>query len=217
MNKFENWSDTKYLSDVITNPMIEVGEYSYYSGYYENSDFEDGCVRYLWGDPKTRAAFNPMEQMGWELDRLIIGNYVCIASGAVILLGGNHNHNADWISVYPFESHIQQSFKRKKDTIIKSDAWIGMKAMIMPGVTIGEGAIIAAGAVVTKDVEPYTVVGGNPAKLIKKRFSDKEIAMLMEIRWFDWERSEIEEVLDLIMSPNIEALYEYYNNYHEKQ
>ncbi|GEN90456.1 hypothetical protein LQF61_02695 [Tetragenococcus koreensis] len=87
-NNFNKWSDTKYLAEMVTNPMIEVGKYSYYSGYYGNDDFEDGCVRYLWGDKKTRYAFNPNEQFGWKLDKLIIGNYVCIASGVVILTRG---------------------------------------------------------------------------------------------------------------------------------
>lgn len=84
---FNHWSETQYIKDIVTNPLIEVGEYSYYSGYYSHQNFEDGCVRYLWGDAKSQALFNPIEQMGWHLDKLIIGNYVCIASGVVILMG----------------------------------------------------------------------------------------------------------------------------------
>ncbi|MBO0429505.1 CatB-related O-acetyltransferase [Vagococcus fluvialis] len=210
---YNNWSDTKYIKDIITNPLITAGNKSYYSGFYSNHSFENGCVRYLWGDETTVDLFNPKEQFGWELDHLEIGNYVCIASGATILLGGNHNHRSDWVSVYPFPQTIQKSFKNKGDTIIKSDAWIGMNATIMPGVTIGEGAIIAAESVVIKNVEPYTVVAGNPAKKIKNRFTDEEINLLLELRWFDWSDEEVEKAIPLIMSQNIKGLYDYYLKY----
>lgn len=207
---FNHWSEVKFLKDIVTNPLIEVGEYSYYSGYYENQNFEDGCVRYLWGDVKSQSLFNPINQYGWHLDKLIIGNYVCIASGVVILMGGNHNHHTEWITVYPFIEQLGQSYEPKGDTVIKSDAWIGMNAMIMPGVTIGEGAIVAAGSVVTKDVPSYTIVGGNPAKEIKKRFSDSDIAMLMEMRWFDWSRDKVEKAIPLLSNSSIEELYDFY-------
>lgn len=210
---YNNWSDTKYIKDIITNPLITAGNKSYYSGFYSNHSFENGCVRYLWEDETTVDLFNPKEQFGWELDRLEIGNYVCIASGATILLGGNHNHRSDWVSVYPFPQTIQKSFKNKGDTIIKSDAWIGMNATIMPGVTIGEGSIIAAESVVIKNVEPYTVVAGNPAKKIKNRFTDEEINLLLELRWFDWSDEEVEKAIPLIMSQNIKGLYDYYLKY----
>lgn len=144
------------------------------------------------------------------MDKLIIGNYVCIAAGVTILMGGNHNHNPDWITVYPFVDAIQNSMEPKGDTVINSDAWIGMNATIMPGVTIGEGAIVAAGAVVIKDVPPYTIVGGNPAKEIKKRFSESEIEMLREMRWFDWDRATIEKAILLLSSSSIETLYDFY-------
>ncbi|OBZ17175.1 CatB-related O-acetyltransferase [Bacillus sp. FJAT-26390] len=172
-HRFNHWSEIKYLKDIVTNPMIEVGEYAYYSGYYDNHDFEDGCVRYLWGDEKSRKLFNPIEDL-------------------------------------PFAEHIETSYERKGDTIIESDAWIGMNAMIMPGVKIGEGAIVAAGSVVVKDVPPYTIVGGNPCKEIKKRFTDKEIEMLMEMRWFDWEREKIERASHLLSSSSIHQLYDFY-------
>ena len=172
---FNHWSETKYIKDIVTNPLIEVGEYSYYSGYYDH------------------------------------GNYVCIASGVVILMGGNHNHHSEWITVYPFVEKIEHSYEPKGDTIIKSDAWIGMNAIIMPGVTIGEGAIVAAGSVVSKNVPPYTIVGGNPAKEIKKRFTDAEINMLMEMRWFDWDRELVEKAMSILSSSSIKLLYDFYN------
>ncbi|MEK4236941.1 type B chloramphenicol O-acetyltransferase [Paenibacillus odorifer] len=207
---FNHWSETKYLKDIVTNPMIEVGDYSYYSGYYDSHHFEDGCVRYLWGDETSRKLFNPIEDFGWHLDKLIIGNYVCIASGVIILMGGNHNHHPEWITVYPFVDQIETSYEPKGDTIIESDAWIGMNAMIMPGVKIGEGAIVAAGSVVVKDVPPYTIVGGNPAKEIRKRFTDREIEKLKEMRWFDWKREKIEQATSIFSSSSIDQLYEFY-------
>lgn len=209
-HRFEHWSEIKYLKDIVTNPMIQVGEYSYYSGYYDHHDFEDGCVRYLWGDEKSRRLFNPIEDHGWHIDKLIIGNYVCIASGVVILMGGNHNHHPEWITVYPFVEQIETSYLSKGDTVIESDAWIGMNAMIMPGVTIGEGAIVAAGSVVAKDVPPYTIVGGNPAKEIKKRFTEEEIEKLKEMRWFDWEREKIERISHILSSSSVNQLYDFY-------
>ncbi len=209
-HRFNHWSEIKYLKDIVTNPMIEVGEYSYFSGYYDNQNFEDGCVRYLWGDEKSRKLFNPIEDYGWHLDKLIIGNYVCIASGVIILMGGNNNHHPEWITVYPFVERIETSYEPKGNTIIENDAWIGMNAMIMPGVTIGEGAIVAAGSVVAKDVPPYTIVGGNPAKEIKKRFTDKEIEKLKEMRWFDWERELIERANHILSSTSINQLYDFY-------
>lgn len=209
-HRFEHWSDIKYLKDIVTNPMITVGEYSYYSGYYDHHDFEDGCVRYLWGDEKSRRLFNPIEDHGWHIDKLIIGNYVCIASGVIILMGGNHNHHPEWITVYPFVDQIETSYAPKGDTNIESDAWIGMNAMIMPGVTIGEGAIVAAGSVVAKDVPPYTIVGGNPAKEIKKRFTDAEIEKLKEMRWFDWKREKIERAGQILSSSSVNQLYDFY-------
>ena len=112
--------------------------------------------------------------------------------------------------LHPFVDQIETSYAPKGDTIIESDAWIGMNAMIMPGVTIGEGAIVAAGSVVAKDVAPYTIVGGNPAKVIKKRFTDAEIEKLMEMRWFDWEREKIERASHILSSSSINHLYDFY-------
>lgn len=183
MALFNHWSETKYIKDIITNPLIEVGDYSYYSGYYTNQNFENGCVRYMWGDDESRQLFNPMTDMGWHVEN---------------------------ISVYPFPETIQATYQPKGDTLIKSDAWLGMKAMIMPGVTIGEGAIVAAGSVVTKDVPPYTMVGGNPAKEIKKRFSEEDIKTLQTIKWYDWPRAKVLQALPLITKGSVSDLADFY-------
>ncbi|CAM3655671.1 CatB-related O-acetyltransferase [Erysipelothrix urinaevulpis] len=210
---YKHWSAPLYLSDIVDHPFITVGKKSYYSGYYDNRKFEDGCVRFLWGDQLSSKLYNPMNDFGWTIDRLIIGNYVCIASGVVILMGGNHNHNQDFLTVYPFEETIKESYKSKGDTVIESDVWIGMNAMIMPGVKIEEGAIIAAGSIVTKDVPAYSIVGGNPAKVIRQRFSNEVQKMLEEMKWFDWDDVQIKGAVHILSSQDIDSLYEYYLNH----
>ena len=143
---------------------------------------------------------------------LKIGDFCSIAENVTILLGGNHP--VDWVSSFPFGA-IFEEFKgrcgeypekmSKGDVIIGNDVWIGLNATILSGITIGDGVIIAANAVVTKNVEPYTIVGGNPAKLIKKRFSDEAISKLLVIKWWNWEIDKIKDNLDLILSDRIET------------
>lgn len=198
-----HWFYTKIIKDEITNENIEVGEGSYYSAYYQdNKKFEEFNVRYLYGREEDRR----LATLLWEPDKLKIGKYCSIASGAVFLLGGNHTHRADWISVYPFAGTSLKSYESKGDTVIGNDVWVGMEAMIMPGVKIGNGAVVAARSVVTKDIPPYTVVGGNPAKVIKKRFSDEEIEILERIRWWDLDINSIRKIMEIIQSNNIKKL-----------
>jgi acetyltransferase-like isoleucine patch superfamily enzyme len=140
---------------------------------------------------------------------LKIGNFCSIAENVTILLGGNHS--TDWISTFPFgvmfdevrDKSYMHPTKSKGDVIIGNDVWLGMNVTILSGVTIGDGAAVAACAVVTKNVPPYTIVGGNPAKPLKKRFSDEEIIKLLEIQWWRWEISKIEENVQTITSQNI--------------
>ncbi|WP_206460155.1 CatB-related O-acetyltransferase [Anaerovorax sp. IOR16] len=215
-NKFESWLNNKFLKENIKNPNIEVGDFTYYSGYYHKEDFEDICVSYLLGDSSTRS-YKELFGEDFIFDKLIIGKYCSIGSGSTFLLAGNQGHRHEWISTYPFQtaifSNARDGFERKGNTIIGNDVWIGTEAMIMPGIKIGDGAIIAARSIVTKDVEPYTIVGGNPSKIIKKRFSDKEIEQLLEIQWWNWEIDKINEALPIICSNQISKLYEYYNNH----
>lgn len=150
-----------------------------------------------------------------DVDKLKIGKFCSIASGATFIMAGNQGHRYDWISSYPFyysklNEGAKDGFKRAGDTIVGNDVWIGSEAMIMPGVKIGDGAVIAARAVVTKDVEPYCIVGGNPAKLIANRFSDDYRDILMEMKWWDWDIEKIARNLELLCADGIYDLYRKY-------
>ncbi|MBC2851739.1 CatB-related O-acetyltransferase [Cetobacterium sp. 8H] len=133
------------------------------------------------------------------------------------MLAGNQGHNHSWISAYPFDSRIfsnaKNGFQRKGDTIIGNDVWIGTEALIMPGISIGDGAIVAARAVVTKDVPAYTVVGGNPATIIRKRFSESEISHLLDIKWWEWSIEKINEALPLINNFDVNSLVKFSKEY----
>ena len=205
-NFFESPFEGKTIKDQITNPNIIAGKQSYYSGYYHGHSFDD-CARYLTPDRN-------------DVDKLIIGSFCSIGTGASFIMAGNQGHRHDWISSFPFfyMSDIEafnksiDGFERAGDTVVGNDVWIGSEAMIMSGVKIGDGAVIGSRALVTKDVAPYTIVGGNPAKVIKKRFSEQNIAMLLEIKWWDWDEEHLSEVIPIICSDKIELLYEYYHN-----
>ncbi len=146
---------------------------------------------------------------------LVIGAYCSIAEGVEIFLGGNHR--VDWVSTYPF-SEFDNIFENatqckghpatKGDVIIGNDVWIGYKTTILSGVTIGDGAVVAANSTVTKNVGAYEIVAGNPAKVVKKRFDETTIARLLAIKWWDWDDKEISQNLHLICSSNIDAFLE---------
>jgi acetyltransferase-like isoleucine patch superfamily enzyme len=139
---------------------------------------------------------------------LKIGNFCSIATGVTIMLGGEHH--AEWITTYPFNLVLENVHCQnpnpytKGDVIIGNDVWIGRKTLILSGVTIGDGAIVGARSVVTKDVAPYSIVAGNPAKLIRKRFDEKTIEKLLEIKWWNWDLEKIKKNLPLLLSNNIE-------------
>ena len=195
-NYFDNEFSSQLLCETVTHPNISVGTFSYYSGYHHGHSFEH-CVRYL--DKKRK-----------DVDRLIIGNYCSIGSGAVFMMAGNQGHRTDWISTFPFHfqanifKNSKNPYKKSGDTIVGHDVWIGSEAMIMAGVTIGSGAVVASRAVVTKDVEPYAIVGGNPAKVIKYRFSDDKIKKLLTLKWWDWSESKVKENMELLCSKEID-------------
>lgn len=198
----KHWSKVEYLHQSVKNPNIIVkGTHSYYSNAY-TEDFENYVVRYLYGDEYSKNHF----ELQWECDKLYIGNFVCIGAESVILMGGNSTHRMDWFSSYPFMEKICEAYQSKGDTVIEDGVWIGMRSMIMPGVRIGEGAVIAAGSVVTKDVAPYTVVGGNPARQIKKRFDVSVIEELLEMHIYDYDEEKICRLVPYLCGSDISAL-----------
>ncbi|WP_413491453.1 CatB-related O-acetyltransferase [Morganella psychrotolerans] len=199
--KQKHWSVCERLHETVTNPNIHIkGTHSYYSDCWDKG-FESSVVRYLQGDDVSRDW-----QLSWDVDKLYIGDYVCIGAEAVILMGGNHTHRHDWFSLYPFEDVIDAAYIGKGDTHLGDGAWIGMRAMIMPGVTVGEGAIIAANSVVVRDVPPYAVVGGNPATLIRYRFNDETIAELRALALYDWPEEKFIALKALICASDIMGL-----------
>lgn len=186
-----------FLKNIVKNPNIVVGDYTYYDDFENVENFEKN-VKYLFD---------------FTGDKLIIGKFCMIASDVIFIMNGA-NHLVNAISTYPFAifgngwEHAMEgkTYPVKRDTIVGNDVWIGHKAVLMPGVKIGDGAIIGSFAVVTKDVEPYTIVGGNPAQPIRKRFSDAEIEKLLQIRWWDWEVEKLTEHVHLLTSMDVAAL-----------
>ncbi|MBQ0045451.1 MAG: CatB-related O-acetyltransferase [Mycoplasma sp.] len=175
-----------YIKPTIKNKKkIIVGDYSYYA----DKDFE-----------KQVTHCYP-----WYKEKLIIGKFCAIAKGAQFMMNGA-NHLVDGASSYPFHifknwEHIswpEQKLNIKGDTVIGNDVWIGQDARILPGVKIGDGAIIGAFAVVAKDIPPYSIAVGNPARVVKKRFSDKLIKHLLKIKWWNWPVKKIKANLDII-------------------
>jgi virginiamycin A acetyltransferase len=187
-----------FIKNTVSNPQILIGDYTYYDDPCGAENFERN-VLYLY----------PF--MG---DRLIIGKFCAIARDVKFIMNGA-NHKMNCLSTYPF-SIFGNGWERvippkadlpfKGDTVVGNDVWIGYDSLIMPGVKIGDGAIIAARSVVVNDVVPYSVVGGNPAKLIKSRFSPETTQSLLEIKWWDWDIEKITRNLENITSTNLLAL-----------
>jgi len=147
--------------------------------------------------------------------KLKIGKFCSIAWNVTIFLGGNHR--SDWIASYPFPTSvdrfpnargIEDFLKTRGDVIIGNDVWIGINAIILSGVTIGDGAVIGAGSVVTGDVDPYTIVSGNPARVVRKRFSDEAIEKLLSIKWWDWPREKVDANVRVLCSGDVDKLAE---------
>lgn len=202
MENQKHWSKVEYLHETVKNPNIIIkGTKSYYSNTW-TADFEDYVVRYLYGDQYSLKAWEPQ----WKIDKLYIGNYVCIGAESIILMGGNNTHRNDWFSNYPFMEHIVEAYKAKGDTVIGDGVWIGMRSLIMPGLTIGEGAVIAAGSIVVKDVPPYAIVGGNPAKVIKYRFDEPTISSLLALKIYERSEEEINAAQAALCSDKLDLL-----------
>lgn len=196
-----NDKETVYLKNVITNPNITVGDYTIYNDFVrEPKDFEKNNVLYQY--PINR-------------DKLIIGKFCSIACGAKFIFN-SANHSLSSLSTYPFPiffeewdldvKDITEAWDNKGDIVIGNDVWIGYEAVLLAGVTIGDGAVIGTRAVVTKDVPPYTIVVGVPAKPIRKRFTQETIEFLLKIKWWNWPEERIRQHIASIQSGNAEYL-----------
>lgn len=186
-----------FLKNVVMNPNIIVGDYTYYDDFENVENFEKN-VKY---------------HFDFIGDKLIIGKFCMIASGVKFIMNGA-NHLANALSAYPFaifgngweKAMGGKAYPQKGDINIGNDVWIGYNATIMAGVTIGDGAIVATNAMVIKDVEPYSIVGGNPAKEIKKRFPEETIEELLQLKWWNWDIEKITKNLQYLTGTNIEAI-----------
>lgn len=202
MNPFKHYRESVQIKDNIKSRHIKAGEGSYYAGYYHGKPFEE-CVMYLDEiDNKTPAE---------EIDKLFIGKYCSIATGVQFMMCGTQGHNYRWIATHPLVGLDDNTFpghQWKGDTIIGNDVWLGAESLIMPGIKIADGVVIASRAVVTKNVGPYEIWGGNPARFIKKRFSDEHIEKLLQIKWWDWPVEVLKRNLKHLRSSDVDALWE---------
>ncbi|KYZ75500.1 chloramphenicol acetyltransferase [Anaerosporomusa subterranea] len=187
-----------YIKNVVKNPKIIVGDYTYYDDPENPEKFED----------------NVLYHYDFIGDKLIIGKFCAIATGVKFIMNGA-NHNMSSFTTYPFgifgagwQAGLPgiTDLPNKGDTIIGNDVWIGYESIVMPGVRIGDGAIVAAKSVVTKDVPPYTIVGGDPAQIIKQRFDDQVVVKLLSIKWWDWPAEKITSNIPLLVSNDIRKL-----------
>lgn len=182
-----------YVKPTLTNPNIVVGDFTYIA----DSEFESHV-----------SNFYP-----WSRDKLIIGKFCQIANGVEFMMN-DANHQMSAVTTFPFYTlkgwnmEVPEDMPYKGDTVIGNDVWIGQNALILPGVHIGDGAIIGANSVVGSDVEPYTVVAGNPAKCIKKRFDDELISLMLKWKWWDRSIEEINGLIPILISSDLDAVKE---------
>jgi len=193
----EHYDRLCFLKNIVKNPNIIVGDYTYYDDFENVENFEKN-VKYLFD---------------FTGDKLIIGKFCMIASDVTFIMNGA-SHLSESISTYPFaifggdwaEAMDGKTYPNKGNTTIGNDVWIGYGVTIMPGVTIGDGAIIATKSIVTSDVAPYTIIGGNPAKEIRKRFSPEKTKQLLDMKWWDWPIEKITAQVKNLTSVDIESL-----------
>ena len=194
-------TQTIYLKNAVTDPSIQVGEYTMYNDFvHDPRDFQKNNVLYHY----------PVNH-----DRLVIGRFCSIACGAKFLFN-SANHAMGSLSTYPFplffqewgleKSHVAEAWDNKGDIVAGSDVWIGYEAVILAGVTIGDGAVIGARAVVTKDVPPYTIVGGVPARAIRRRFPEETAEELLRLKWWGWPPERIAQNIPAIQAGRVDLL-----------
>ena len=185
-----------YIKNVINNPLITVGEYTYYDDPEGADRFEEHVTHHY----------------PFIGDRLIIGKFCSIARGIEFVMNGA-NHSMETVTAYPFfimgdgwESFPPEKDSFKGDTVVGNDVWIGQNVTVLPGVHIGDGAIIGANSVVASDIPPYTVAAGNPCTVKKKRFSDELTAYLLKLKWWDWDDEKIFRNLPALTSADLERI-----------
>ncbi|HTD04441.1 Vat family streptogramin A O-acetyltransferase [Undibacterium sp.] len=187
-----------YIKNTVSSPNIIVGDYSYYDDPVDSENFER----------------NVLYHFPFIGDKLIIGRFCALARDVKFIMNGA-NHKMSGFSTYPFQIFgngwekimpAMHEFPYKGDTEIGHDVWIGYEALIMPGVKVGNGAIISARSVVTADVPAYAIVGGNPARVIRQRFPDETIQVLQELAWWDWPIEKISASLPQIIAADLDAL-----------
>ncbi|WP_119458678.1 CatB-related O-acetyltransferase [Rhodospirillaceae bacterium SYSU D60014] len=185
----------KNLTDL---PNIQIGDFTYYD------------------DPEGPEAFrrNILYHYEFTGDRLKIGKFCAMATGTKFIMNGG-NHRMDGITTFPFpifgpdwrnRFEGEFNFRRRGDTTVGNDVWIGYDSLVLPGVTVGDGAIIGARSVVAGDVPPYAIVAGNPARVVRMRFDEKRIARLLELRWWDWDVGEITRHISILSAGRVEDL-----------
>lgn len=194
-------TQTVYLKNVVKDPSVCVGDYTMYN------DFER--------DPRDFERNNVLYHYPVNRDRLVIGKFCSIACGAKFLFN-SANHALGALSTYPFplfyeawgldRGDVASAWDNKGDIVACNDVWIGYEAVILAGVTLGDGAVVAARAVVTRDVAPYTIVGGVPAKPIRRRFDEETTSALLDLKWWDWPAERIAQNLGAIREGNVKAL-----------
>jgi len=194
----EGFNRVCFIKNTVKNPNIIIGDYTYYDDPDDSENFEK----------------NVLYHYPFVGDRLVIGRFCAIAHGVRFIMNGA-NHSLSGFSAFPFEifgdewetaQGTRYEGQSRGDTVIGNDVWLGYQALIMPGVIIGDGAIVASGSVVTTEVLPYTIVGGNPARLLKSRFSVEVVTELLRISWWDWNLEKITRNLPIIVAADIDAL-----------
>lgn len=193
-----------FIKNTVTNPKIIIGDYTYYDDPVDSENYER----------------NVLYHYPFSKDKLIIGKFCALATGVKFVMNGA-NHKISGFSTYPFQifgngwevvTPQENELPFKGDTVVGNDVWIGYESIVMPGIQIGDGAIIAAKSVVVDKVSPYTIVGGNPAKVIKQRFCDETIEKLLEIAWWNWDIQQISANLEKIVAGNINELLSIQDN-----
>lgn len=187
-----------FIKNTVTRPNIIVGDYTYYDDPGHPERFEDHVTHHY-------------EFLG---DRLVIGKFCAIAKGVEFIMNGA-NHRMNSVTTYPFNIMANGWEKAtpalvdlpfKGDTVVGNDVWIGQNVTVLPGINIGDGAIIAANAVVTRDIPAYHIAGGNPARILRARFDEALIAYLLKLKWWDWPAQKIFDHLDVLCSADLEQI-----------